>query len=108
MVDDFLKYRYGWEKFHGAVHSLCSDGDIRERLENSYIFNISHINYQNNLPEQLHEKFNELVLSLTHVQAEGDEGQVRATIKRMDELMINKAIEDIISLYDSICRFMPK
>ncbi|RYM73286.1 hypothetical protein [Serratia liquefaciens] len=107
MVDDFFKYRYGWEKFHGAVHSLCGHGDIKERLENAYIFNISHIRSQDNLPEPLHEKFNELVTSLTNVQPEGDEGQVRATIKKMDELKINKAIEDIIGLYDDICRFMP-
>ncbi|EPC6045167.1 hypothetical protein ACR0VB_002140 [Serratia marcescens] len=108
MVDDFFKYRYGWEKLHGAVHSLCSHGDIKERLENAYVFNISHIHDQNDLPEPLHKEFKDLVSSLTHVQPEGDEGKARATIKKMDELMINKAVEDIISLYDSICRFMPK
>ncbi|WP_142590513.1 hypothetical protein [Serratia marcescens] len=107
MVDDFFKYKYGWEKFHCAVHSLCGHGDIKERLENAYVFNIAHVRYQNDLPEPLHEKFKDLVSSLTHVQPEGDEGKARATIKTMDELKINKVIEDIIGLYDDICRYMP-
>lgn len=106
MVDDFFKYRYGWEKFHAAVHSLAGEGTIKERLENAYTFNIIHLRCDNDIPEELHGEFNELVAMMTSVDDQN--GSVHATVYAMDELERSRVIEKIIGIYDSICRYMPR
>ncbi|SEL41524.1 hypothetical protein SAMN04487787_110164 [Kosakonia sacchari] len=106
-MDDFMKYRYGWEKFHGAIHSLASEGTFNERLANAYVFNISHIDKENNLPEATWNKYEELVSLLTFAEPVGNEGKVAASIAQMDDLQKNKVAELFISLYDDLCRFMP-
>ncbi|MDO6406242.1 hypothetical protein [Pantoea phytobeneficialis] len=106
MVDDFFKYRYGWEKFHGAVHSLSGEGTILERLENAYVFHIIHLRKENDIPIELHEQFDEVVSLMTN--ADAPEGRVNAAVRAMDQMTRSRVIENIISLYDSLCRYMPK
>lgn len=106
MIDDFFKYRYGWEKFHGAVHTLAGEGPIAERLENAYLYNIIHLKKNNDIPDELHKEFDELVAIMT--DADVPEGRVNAAVHAMDEITRRTAIEKIISLYDSLCRYMPK
>ncbi|CNJ47134.1 hypothetical protein HB991_09170 [Yersinia mollaretii] len=103
-----MQYRYGWEKFHTAIHSLAGFGAQQERLLNAYIFSLSHINPDVDLPEYLREEFTELSTSLTRKPAQGDEGTAYATIYAMREDEIHQAIDSIISIYDSVCREMPK
>lgn len=107
MVDNFFQYRYGWEKLHSAVHSLCSDLPIKERLENAYVFSITLINAENDIPEPVRGRFNALVETLTRALPEGEEGRGHATIHGMNELEIHDAIGEIIGLYDDLCRYMP-
>ena len=45
---------------------------------------------------------------ITSVTASGNEGTVQATIDRLDEVGMQRAIEKVISFYDSICRFMER
>lgn len=106
MVDDFFKYRYGWEKFHGAVHSLAGESTIQERLENAYVFHIIHLRKDNDIPIELHDKFDEVVFLMTN--ADAPEGRVNAAVIAMDEMTRSRVTENIISLYDSLCRYMPK
>ncbi|MCU5775245.1 hypothetical protein [Winslowiella arboricola] len=107
MVDNFFQYRYGWEKLHGAVHSLCGVGSLKERLENAYLYNLLHLTVENDIPEPVRGRFNELSQSLTRGRPEGEEGRVHATIIAMDDAELNAAVSEIIGLYDDLCRYMP-
>lgn len=106
MVDDFFKYRYAWEKFHSAVLSLAGEGSIQQRLENAYVFNIINLRRDNDIPEELHEEFEEIVALMT--ASDAAEGRVNAAVNAMDEIVRSSLVEKIISLYDSLCRYMPK
>jgi len=106
MVDDFFNYRYGWEKFHGAVHSLAGHGTLHDRLENAYTFNIINLDCDQHIPESVQESFNELKAMMT--SAEVLDGRVRASVQAMDDGELSRAVEMIIGIYDSICRYMPK
>ena len=99
-----MSISYGWEKLHLAVHSLCGMGTQHERLINATTFNLSHINPENDLPEELRAGFKDLYAQLTANTATEGEGRIQSTIKVFDEIQLHKAIEEIISLYDSICR----
>jgi len=106
MVDNFLKYRYGWEKFHGAINSLAGHGTLQERLENAYTFNIIHLDCEQHIPEPVQESFNELKTMMT--SADVLDGRVRASVQAMDDGELSRAVEMIIGIYDKICRYMPK
>ncbi|MBB3324217.1 hypothetical protein [Atlantibacter sp. RC6] len=107
MVDNFMKCKYAWEKFHGAVHSLASEGDLKTRLIRAYVFNITPLNRDNDIPKELLERYDEFVHLMTKVPAQGDEGSVAATVNKMDEIEMERATDLIIGLYDDLCRFMP-
>jgi len=106
MVDDFFKYRYGWEKFHGAVHSLAGHGTLHERLENAYTFHIINLDCDQHIPEPVQERFNGLKAMMT--SADVLDGRVRATVQAMDDGELSRAVEMIIGIYDDICRYMPR
>jgi hypothetical protein len=106
MVDDFFKYRYACEKFHSAVLSLAGEGSIQERLENAYVFSIIHLRRDNDIPEELHDDFEEIVALMTASNAA--EGRVHAAVNAMDEIERSSVVGKIIGLYDSLCRYMPK
>lgn len=99
-----MSLSYGWEKLHTAVHSLAGPESQSERLVDAAAYSLANINPENDLPEEMREEFTALMSDLTTVQAKGDEGNLRATINSFSEVQLNKAIEKIIGLYDSICR----
>lgn len=103
-----MQYSYGWEKFHSAVLTLAGSGSQAQRLSDAFVFSLSHIRPEENLPEQLRADFGVLMVALTQKQAVADEGNAQATIFAMDEFEIHQSISKIIGLYDSICREMPK
>ncbi|MFD3247461.1 hypothetical protein [Rahnella aquatilis] len=103
-----MQYSYGWEKFHSAVLTLAGPGSQAQRLSDAFVFSLSHIRPEENLPEQLRADFGVLMVALTQKQAVADEGNAQATIFAMDEFEIHQSISKIIGLYDSICREMPK
>lgn len=98
------KYSYGWEKLHMAVHSLAGQGTQKERLIGAVAYSLIHIRPENDLPEEMHVEFNEFMRSITSVAAKGNEGSIQATVNTLDEVDINRAVEKIISFYDTVCR----
>ena len=106
-MDDSMKYKYGWEKFHASVLTLTSEGPLTQRLSDAYLYGISHLEKENDVPEALLEKYDELVSLLTSAAPEAYEGRVVASINRLDELELSRASELMVSLYDSLCRYMP-
>lgn len=100
-------YRYGWEKLHLAIHSLSGTSTQKERLVNAIAYNLIHITPENDLPPELRDEFEQFMEDIISVQAEGDEGNVRATVDSLDEISTHRAIEKIIGFYDTVCRHMP-
>ena len=99
---------YGWEKLHQAVHALAGAVEQKERLQNALSFDLLNIKPGTDLPEELQAGFAEFMVQMTAVAADGDEGTIYATVRRMDENGVKMAIEKIIGFYDRICRYMPK
>ncbi|WJV61343.1 hypothetical protein PCO87_15705 [Pectobacteriaceae bacterium C52] len=107
MTDDFQKYHYAWEKFHGAMHTLATDAPIKQRIVNAYVFNILHVNRERDIPKTILSRYDELINLITSVEPESNEGRVEATVHGMDEIKCNRTTELMIGLYDDLCRFMP-
>lgn len=98
-------YSYGWEKLHLAVLELASSTENqRDRLETAVAFNLLQIEPERDLPEEAREQFQELLAALTEHSGPGDHVAIKHTVGLMDDSAVDKAVEDIIGLYDSICR----
>lgn len=93
-----MKYKYGWEKLHLAIHSLCGDASQADRLRSALLHSLIQITPENDLPDELKDEFKELMMPI-----EGN-AEKQHKIDAMSELERRAAIEKIISLYDRICR----
>lgn len=93
---------YGWEKLHLAVNSLAGSGSQSERLVSAITFNLIHIEPNTNLPESIHSEFN----SFMERMSPDNGATVQATVDQLNEIELKQAIEEIISMYDSVCRHM--
>lgn len=99
-----MSISYGWEKLNIAIHSLCGKGSQAERLLNAVVYNLIHITPENDLPEDIQDEFKKFMHKITAVPAQNNEGTIKATINTLDEIGLSKAIERVISFYDSVCR----
>jgi len=99
-----MSLSYGWEKLHSAVHTLTGQSSQSERLEGAIIYNLIHINPDNDLPEEMREEFKEFMNEISSVEAQNNEGNVHATVNTYDETQVSRAIEKIINFYDTVCR----
>jgi hypothetical protein len=99
-----MTHSYGWEKLHTAIHSLCGQGTQAERLINAICYSIINITPENDLPEEMRAEFQEFMNEMTSVTAEGSEGNIQATINTLDEIALSRAVDKVISFYDTICR----
>ncbi|GAL58427.1 hypothetical protein EV102420_10_02080 [Pseudescherichia vulneris NBRC 102420] len=106
-MDNFMKYKYAWEKFHSSILTLASDGPFPQRISDAYLYGISLLKKENDIPEPLWEDYEELVSLLTGTEPEAYEGRVSASVNRLGELELNRASELMVGLYDSLCRYMP-
>ena len=93
-----MKYKYGWEKLHLAIHSLCGEVSQADRLKSALLHSLIQITPENDLPDELQQEFKELMMSL------GGNAEEPHPIDVMGEIERKSAIEKIISLYDRICR----
>jgi len=100
-----MSLSYGWEKLHLAIHSLCGQGSLCERLVNAVAYHLIHVTPENDLPEDIRGEFQEFMEEITSVEAKGDEGTIQATINTLDEIALKRAVEKIISFYDTVCRY---
>ena len=99
-------YRYGWEKLHLAVHSLAGAMPQKERLVSAVTSNLIHITPGRDLPPELRDEFRQFMEEITSVDARANEGTIQATIDRLNEVGISRAIDKIIGFYDAVCRHM--
>ena len=89
---------------HRAVNCLVGMGDQRERLVNAVVSGLIHINPGRDLPPEIRSDFAQFIGDITSVQAEGDEGNIRATVDTLDDLDVYSAVEKIIGFYDVVCK----
>lgn len=91
-------YNYGWEKLHVAVGSLTGAVDYSERITNAYIFSLININAEVNIPEEIRERYFELL------ELYSGEHTIAEQVEAMDNDKKHKIVENIVGLYDQICR----
>ena len=99
-----MSISYGWEKLYLAVDCLTSEGEQTGRLIDAVSFNLAQITSENDLPENLKHRFDNLIESFRAVQPKQDEGLFRATINSFNQMERKAAIEEIISLYTEVCK----
>ncbi len=98
---------YGWEKLYLAILTLTGSGPIQDRLISAWIYHLSHIRPEENLPEELREEFIKLEENLNREEPFGNEGSIRATINKMDKSEIKDSVEKIVSLFSRIAKYKP-
>ena len=99
------QFSYGWEKLHTAVQSLAGAVDQKQRLVNAVVSGLIHITPDRDLPLEIRSDFAQFIGEITSVKAEGDEGNIQATVDSLDEMGIHSAVEKIIGFYDTVCRY---
>ncbi len=68
----------------------------------------NNVEPKNDIPPEIQEEFILFMKEISSASARGDEGTVHATIAGLDELGVQRAIDKIISFYDTTCRYMPR
>ena len=91
-----------WGLFHNATHMLCSEGTQRERLINATC-ELGHVR-ADSLPAELIADFKSHMNEMRVVTGTNGEGAFAATINSFSTEQIQKAIDNIVGFYDSICR----
>ena len=94
---------YTWEKFHAAIETLTGPGTIKERLGDAFLYSLLMLKPED-LPEHLQSDFQQLCDDLSRVQASGDEGNIKATVKVMSDDEASTHVKKIVSMYDKIAR----
>ncbi len=94
---------YAWEKFHGAMHALAGRGSQKERLVSAFVDNISNV-VPEEIPKERREEFSRFIEDMTRVEPWENEGTVEATVNRMDERQVERMIEYIFNIHDTITR----
>ena len=98
------EYDYAWEKLHLAVCSLAGTGDQRERLVNAVLSLVAGVMPDHHLPPEIRSEFEQFMEEITSVDAKGDEGTLQATVDTLDEIGVQRAVDKILSFYDTISR----
>ncbi len=94
----------GWEKLHTAVSCLAGMGDQSERLVDAVVSSLIRITPDRDLPPEIRSDFAQFIGEITSVKGKRAEGKIRATINRLDEMGVHRAIEKIIGFYDTVSR----
>jgi len=102
-----MVYMYGWEKLNEAIGTLTGPDSQKQRLAQA-IASLSLIRPEQNLPPEMRAEFEQFMKELNSRLAQADEGTIQATVQGLDELQVRDAIDEMISFYDRICRYMPR
>jgi hypothetical protein len=96
-----LVHRLRKEKFWQAVHSLATgDDSIQQRLAAGALVLIRL--EPGDLPQKLRQEFDAVRHELTKENAEGDEGTIAATIRKLTPEEASKIAERILHIYTEL------
>ncbi len=93
---------YVWEKFNLAMRTLNGSGAPKDRLIGA--FDTIMLLRPEEVPEERQKDFDRFIQEMTRIAPEGDEGPVHATVSSMDDDEVDRMIERIVSLHDTIER----
>jgi hypothetical protein len=99
---------YTYEKLHLATRALATGAnDIRDRLESAAIstmmLDVSPQDQQFDFPTpELRDKFRSVRERMTRVEARGDEGRIRATLRTLSDEEAEQIATDLFDLFVDI------
>jgi len=92
-----MSIAYAWEKFNAAVSALSSiDASLRERLISVVTNDITYVQPERDLPDELRLRFKNIVKQATN------QVNIHDSISCMDSRQLSTLANDIVSLYDAI------
>ena len=97
-------YLYAGAKLRGAVSDLVGRDSQRERLQKAYIYNLSGLTAETDVPSWFRAEFEKFQADLTRVAAKGDEGTIRATLAVIGDEEVDELCERVVSMYDRVAR----
>jgi hypothetical protein len=86
------------ERFAAAVRTLVSDGPIKPRLASAYSEHLADLQPAE-LPVGLRSSFSELQGALNRLEPVGNEGRVRANIRKMSAREAGDHANEIVRMY---------
>ena len=89
---------YGWQTFYKAMQILAGDGTQDDRL-NRAITQLRGLKPESDLPENVIVSFKTFMKYITSV----DEN-IAATIKTLSPISKSQVVDDVISMYNTICK----
>ena len=99
------EYDYAWEKLYTSVSCLAGRGAQKERLQNAITSALCRIVHEKDLPEELRERFRNLMARFSQIRTIGNIGGFDKNVDLMSDDEVSKAVDEILSLYDAVCRY---
>jgi hypothetical protein len=92
---------YAWEKLYAAIWILAGGtGNLRERIEDAYVSALMRLK-PDDFPKGLRREFSYVLDRLIREEpTEPGEGKLRATLKTMNDIELDRIVERIVSIYD--------
>src|SRR5690348_12882151 len=104
-----MDYDYGREQLRAAVAELAGPGMQRERLMRAVSSSLNRIIADQHLPPELRAEFSQLMEDMTSRRGrEPSQSSGQATVPALRPQQVRAAVETVLSLYDRVCRYMPK
>jgi hypothetical protein len=97
--------RYAYEKFMVAVDGMAtSTKDLQSRLGDAFVGSLIRLQPEDFGDHEDKEAFESIVRELTKIKAEGSEGNVAATVRRMSDEEAVAVARKIVNLQHSLRR----
>jgi hypothetical protein len=94
-----MAYDYAREKLWQAVDGLVGDGSIQDRLASAAMILTRLHRPDEDIPKELREEFKAVMHALTKETAQGNEGNIVATTRKLSSEEGAKLAHRIFSLY---------
>jgi len=95
-----MSTHFGKEKFHLALMSLVSPGDIHSRVTAALAQHLFHVKEDEDLPEQIRSEFKRFHSSLNVESVPS--GHISDVINNMSETEVEKVAQNIVALQEKL------
>ena len=103
--DTMSEYDYAWEKLHTSVSILDGEGTRKELLEDAVVSSLCRISHEEQLPEELYDRYQYLMLQFEKIPTVGNVGECEKNIELMSDQEVRDSIDEIRSLYYAVCEY---
>ena len=97
-----MSIAYTAEKFHQAVDTMIvGDGDVKDRLMFAAFYLVRLVGHTPAFTagSELQIRFDRMMARITNTPAAGDEGQIDASVHRLDRSELEGVTREILALY---------